>query len=86
MRIQIQEYLLPSHWASALINGDYSGYDPEDIANINAFTDSMVREHGKCWCVGVGDDTQFTRYHDASDIMPLAADCVEFQFDVTGRP
>lgn len=37
----IVEYTLPGHWASGLINGDYSGYDAEEEEEIKDFLTSV---------------------------------------------
>ena len=37
--------MLPTHWASALINGDLSGYDDDDLEAIRLFTADMYRDH-----------------------------------------
>ena len=85
--MQTETFDLPSHWASALINGDYSGYGDEDVKAIDAFTDWMVAEYSKCWCLtdGYSDESSddFRRYHDASRFGILACNVSEFEFDVT---
>lgn len=52
------ERILPSAWASALINGDDSGLEPEDIEELNEATAGL----GACvdW-----RDYGITRFHDA---------------------
>jgi hypothetical protein len=80
-------YTLPSHWAGALINGDDSGLDAEDIAALEAFESDMIRQYGSCWCLSVGDDEvgDFRRYHDATHYGVLACDVLDFVFDVARR-
>jgi hypothetical protein len=80
--MQIETYLLPSHWASALVNGDVTGYEEDDLNAIILFTDAMVRCHGRCWCVNVDEEESFTHYHDARRYGVLACNCTEFTFDV----
>ena len=82
--MEIEIYELPTHWASALINGDLSGYDSDDLEAIRRFADDMIRRYGKCWCLDVSDDEgNFVKYHDASQYGVLACDVAEFSFDVT---
>lgn len=64
-------YTLPAYWASALINGDYSGYEDNEIAEIQEFE----RLHG--YCVGCGDDSWFASH---SDVNSLGGDVKEFYF------
>lgn len=79
----LRTYTLPSHWASALINGDTSGLDDVEIRQL----ESVERGENLGHCVGiVGDDTDhgpepdFCRYHDAQPYGVLACDCVDFIF------
>lgn len=88
--MQTELYTLPAHWASALINGDLSGYEGDDLEAIRRFTASMVTTHGSCRCLDVcrdpetgNPDVGFTRWHDASHLLPFACDAASFQFDVT---
>ncbi len=75
---------LPAHWASALINGDESGLDADDIAALEAFTADMVEEFGQCSAVDCGGEhyEDFRRYHDASSYGVLACNVLPFTFDM----
>ena len=54
--IKTTEYELPSHWASALINDDWTGYEDDEIEHIHDvlgwlglksyFCHSMYEDHG----------------------------------------
>jgi hypothetical protein len=35
------EYVAPSHWASALVNGDFSGLEDSEAVEVEAFMDSL---------------------------------------------
>ena len=72
--------MLPAHWAVALVNGDESGMEDDDIMQLNEFIDDMVRNFGSCHCVDVSEDTEFRNYHDASPYGVLACDVAEFTF------
>ena len=80
--MQLETYTLPSHWASALINGDLTGYESDDLEAIRLFTAAMVHAHGCCWCVDVSEEDSFTHYHDARRYNVLACDCKEYSFDI----
>lgn len=79
-RIKTLTLMLPTHWASALVNGDESGLDDAESAALEKFTRSMMRTYGSCHCVDVSHDTQFMRYHDAAIYGVLACDVAEFTF------
>lgn len=76
---------LPSHWASALVNGDESGLENEDIEALNAFCESMIAQYGSYYCVDVSEDEQFMRWHDAEWFGVGACQVADFTFDVTER-
>lgn len=79
-KIKTYTLMLPTHWASPLVNGDESGLEDEDQAQLEAFTADMVRTYGSCHCVDVSDDTEFMRWHDAAPYGVLACDVAEFTF------
>lgn len=84
--MQIEEYILPTHWASALINGDDSGLEGADECALDRFISDMLAEHGAVHCLDMSnDDIGFMRYHDAQPYGVLACDCSTFSFDVTPR-
>ena len=58
MTVKFVEMKLPTHWATALLYGDYSSfssYDDSDdeIQRIDDITEGL-------YCVGVADDAEFT--------------------------
>lgn len=74
---------LPTHWASALINDDLTGFDDAELAQFNAVCDGENLSH----CEGiVGDDapdgaeSSFMRFHDAQPYGVLACDCYRYIF------
>ena len=79
-KIKTYTLMLPTHWASPLINGDESGLEEEDCAALEEFVDDMVRTYGSCHCVDVSEDTQFMRWHDAAQYGIPAGDVAEFTF------
>ena len=80
---QIEYFDLPSHWASPLINGDYSGMSEEDERALDAFTEEMVRLYGQCCCVDISQESYFTYYHDATGFGVGGTDCYRFTFDIS---
>ena len=76
-------FVLPSFWASALINGDTSGLDPDDEAALDKFIAYMLHQYGQCWCLDVASEENFLRDHDASRFGVLACDCCEYIFYTT---
>lgn len=77
--------ILPTHWASALVNGDESGLDEDEVKSMDAFLDDMLATYGQCWCIDVGEDLGFMTHHDARPFGVLARDVSEFTFDITKR-
>lgn len=71
------EYTLPSHWASALINGDHSGMEEAEEAELLAF----IKAERPGYCVGCGDEEFFSACHDAMEFA-LPSDCLVFTFQV----
>ena len=47
---------LPSHWASALINGDWSSYSEEECEGLQSF---IANELNGLDCIDVADDASF---------------------------
>lgn len=81
--MKVVQYTLPMHWGPALINDDPTGYEPDDLKAIRAFTKDMVKQYGSCWCINVEDDMGFYVFHDAKIYGVLGTDCSTFTFDVT---
>lgn len=57
----VERFRLPTYWASALVNGDESGLDDDEVARIAAW----VADHPGMHCVDVLDDSEF--YVDGDD-------------------
>ena len=75
-------YILPEHWASALIDGDDTGLDDRETKALNLFVEYMVEKHGACRCLDVGEDSDFKKYHDAREYGVLACNVSEFTFEI----
>ena len=73
---------LPEFWASALINGDFSGLEDDEANELEAWQSYASAENiGHCVDVNT-NERFFTKYHDASEFV-LACDCLEYTFEVT---
>ena len=69
-------YTLPTHWASALINGDSSGldeHDEEQMLRVIAGEDLPDP-------LSVSEESEFRKYHDAQPYGVPACDCSVFTF------
>jgi hypothetical protein len=73
MKIETVEYLLPAHWASALINNDYSGIDDKEERELSDWIE--LQKLGNC--ISCSDEQEFTKHNDAN---ALAGDCLTFTF------
>ena len=62
MNLKFETYILPSYWASALINGDNSGLEDSEIKEMNDFC------RGLGPCVDVSDENPFSWNNDANDL------------------
>ena len=67
---------LPAHWASALINGDYTGLDDSEEEELNDWLEANPEYGNPTSC---SDYPEFKNKHDASDFA-LPADCLEFTY------
>lgn len=76
--MQTTTYVLPAHWAPALINDDWSGLEDDDAADLQIFLDSEDLGHA----IDVSHEPFFAKYHDAEPYHVLACDCLEFTFPV----
>lgn len=76
--MKIETYTLPAFWASALVNGDFSGLEPGDEKILDAWFDARPELGG---CLSCSEEPEFRKHHDAPDV--LACDCLEFSFPVS---
>jgi hypothetical protein len=83
MTIKTETYVLPAHWAVALLNGDESAFDDNEQDAFDRFADDMIAQHGQCHAIDVTDEPSFTTWHDARAYGVLACDTLTYTFDVT---
>lgn len=73
-KLILNNYILPSFYASALINNDYSGLEDNGIAELNEWLERV--KPGYCvGCVDIG-------FKWENEINKLGADCSVFTFQV----
>ena len=70
-----ETYILPSHYACYLINGDHSSLDDAEIKEIDRWRDN----EGVSWCVNVSEESFFAH---KSDLGNMEGDMAEFTFEV----
>jgi hypothetical protein len=63
--IKTEEFLLPAHWASYLINGDASGYEDEEETEIVQWM--VCSAPGPC--IDMAEDVEITRDGDDGGLM-----------------
>jgi hypothetical protein len=56
---QFVDVELYSHWASALVNNDYSGLDEADIAELEGYVENERADNGMFVCTGKVDNNHF---------------------------
>ena len=74
--IKTATYKLPAQWASALINGDWSGLKEREEEQLTA----VIAGEGLPDPLDVSDEPEFLKYHDAQPYGVLACDCSTFVF------
>lgn len=73
-------FLLPSHWASYLINGDASSFSLDDDGDEQiAAIDTWMRQNHLGFCIDCAE-AGFCWRNDGPD-GHLGADCMEFTFE-----
>tara|TARA_R100001443_G_scaffold87109_1_gene93671 strand:+ start:761 stop:1060 length:300 start_codon:yes stop_codon:yes gene_type:complete len=88
--IQTYKLHLPNFWASALINSDYSGLEPEDEKELNDFIahwkkDLIIDSANIESDENAYFESHFMTYHDASNLGVLACDCCEYTFEINHK-
>lgn len=63
-KIKVTTYTLPAYWATALINGDFSGTSQEDIDAMDKF----LTEEQPGSCVGCSAENWFAHTNDATNV------------------
>ena len=75
---------LPQHWMTALFNSDLSGYDDDEIDQLELFSRYMLKTYGTASPLGYDPDSDnFMTWHDAREFGVLACSVYEVTFPVT---
>lgn len=74
-------FILPAHWACALVNGDFSGLEDGEADELEAWQSAASAE-GYGFCLDVSHEAFFCTGHDARAYV-LPCDCLEYTFEVT---
>ena len=59
---------LPQTWMPALINLDVSGYDAEELDQLELFTYYMRKTYGTAIPLTCDENSYFQKYHDAQHL------------------
>jgi hypothetical protein len=78
----VYTFNIASHYASAIVNGDYTGLNDAEEKQLNAFLDnlhSFVGEDNKPDFDFMLDDYEQDSYFDIDEVSGLYSDCIEFK-------
>lgn len=70
-------YTLPSYWAPALMNGDYTGLSDEEVSEVNDCIEWICSHLGWAECVNVSEEEWFATSNDWDS---TAGDVMEYTF------
>lgn len=77
MAFETIDFILPAHWAPALINGDVTGMEDDEIAILDRIEMDFRNGSPFTWQV-MEDEPSFVTYHDARPYGVLACDCLTY--------
>ena len=75
------ELTLATHYASALINGDYSGLDDDEAADLDAF----MRDYWKLPDATLDLPPDEEHYFGTDEVSGLKADVIDFRLYFTNK-
>jgi len=75
--MQTESLTAPSFWASAIVNNDYSGLEPDEVGALNAWLAENRLSFRDCLTC---EDAGFMRRHGAFNQFPYAANCMTYIF------
>ena len=81
-KLATESAVLPTHWASYLLNGDATSFSLNDDggdAEI-ALIDQVLDDLGFGSPVSCSNESDFVKYHDAHYYGVLAGDCLTYYF------
>lgn len=62
------KFILPAYWACYLINGDATGYEAEELSEIENFLNAHSAGNNRLYCVGCGELEWFAIHNDANSL------------------
>jgi hypothetical protein len=69
---------IASHYASAIVNNDYTGLDDNEEKELNGFLDHLQRQYGNAYLIWNGAESDYNR----CDVSNLMGDCLQFNLEV----
>jgi hypothetical protein len=73
MKFDYYTFNIGSHYLSAIINGDYSGLNDQDEADLDRFMDTLPVKNGHFDLINYDGETFFSE----CDVSGLFDDCIE---------
>jgi hypothetical protein len=74
-------FILPSCFACALINADYSGLSDNDIKLLDNFEAENIKQYNIFYCINADvENIYFSPFNDLSGMKNIGADVCNFTF------
>lgn len=73
----IEYFSLPANWASALVNGDYSGLNNKDKEAVKNWLDETAKKYKSLSCVSASEETYFGQFNN------MGCELMQYAFIVT---
>jgi len=80
--MQTYIFTIASHYASALVNGDYSGLEDNEEKELNNFLAYLEREYGTSNLVLTDYYAENEADFNRDDVTNLWANCLQFNLEV----
>jgi hypothetical protein len=84
MKIDLQSYVIPVYFLSAIVNDDYSGLDYNEMLIVTNFIQSLGEKY--LFTAPCDGEEYFTRCHDLREYGILACDCIEVEIGFRPEP
>ena len=75
--MNIDLYVIPTHFVCAIVNDDYTGLDDKEEAIVKQFLEDLGERY--MFTSPSDQDEYFTRCHDFREYGILACDCIEVE-------
>jgi hypothetical protein len=77
MKIDLQSYVIPTHFVCAIVNDDCTGLGDKEEVIVKQFLENLGERY--IFTSPTDQDEYFTRCHDFRDYGILACDCIEVE-------